>query len=129
MGSRRLVGGRHGGLRWDVPPQTAFVELADWYASAIHRGVVAIAQKWAPIIENWMKENAPWTDRTGNARQGLHTEIVQVVNSMVRIIMSHGVDYGIWLEVRHAGRYAIVSPALDHFAPKVWADVLRLVGR
>jgi hypothetical protein len=97
--------------------------LAEAYASALHRGVYAICQRWAPEIANWMKDEAPWTDRTGNARQTLYTEVTQVVNQMVTVILSHGVHYGIYLELCNAGRYAIINPALDEFGPKVWADV------
>ncbi len=117
------------GFHWDVPPSTAFPELAEAYATALHRGVYAIAQRWQPEINNWMKENAPWTDRTGNARQTLYTEVQDVVNEMVTIIMSHGVNYGIYLELKNAGRFAIVNPALDHFAPKIWADVKRMLAK
>lgn len=115
------------GLEWQVSPEVAWADLADAYATALHRGVMAIAQKWAPEIANWMKDNAPWTDRTGNARQGLYTEVQEVAGRMVTIILSHGVDYGIWLEIRHAGRWAIVNPALDEFGPRVWEDVVRMV--
>lgn len=115
------------GLRWQVHPATAWPALAVSYRARIEAGIVAIAQRWAPEIENYMKTQAPWTDRTGNARQGLHTEVNHVVGSMVEIVLSHGVSYGIWLEIRHAGAYAIVNPALDHFAPRVWADVVRML--
>jgi hypothetical protein len=117
------------GLTWEVPPEQAFEALATAYTSAIHRGVVIIYQRWAPEIANWMKENAPWTDRTGNARQGLYTAVENVVNTMVELIMSHGVEYGIFLELKNAGHFAIVNPALDYFAPKIWQDVRELVSR
>jgi hypothetical protein len=116
------------GFRWEVSPEQAFPALAEAYVAAIHQGVVAIVQRWAPEIENWMKRNASWTDRTGNARQTLHTEIEQVVNQMVELTLAHGVRYGIYLELRNAGRYAVINPALDHFAPKVWADVRRMLS-
>ena len=116
------------GFYWTVPPEQAFPELADAYISAIHRGVMAIAQRRAPEIENWMKDNAPWTDRTANARQTLYTEVTDVTNQMVSLTLSHGVYYGIFLEVNNAGRYAIINPALDHFAPLIWADVQRMLS-
>jgi len=116
------------GFHWEKTPEEALGELGDAYASAIHRGVKAIVDRWAPEIENWMKQNAPWTDRTGNARQTLHTEVEEVVDEMVEIIMAHGVYYGIYLELCNAGRYAIINPALDHFAPKIWQDVRRMLS-
>jgi hypothetical protein len=116
------------GLRWQTTPADAWSALALNYRQRIEMGIVAIAQRWAPEIENYMKSNAPWTDRTGNARQGLHTEVNHVVGSMVQIILAHGVEYGIWLEVKAAGSWAIVNPSLDHFAPRIWADVRRMLS-
>jgi len=119
---------RQTGFRWVYSPQQAFPELGEAYATAVHNGVVAIANRWAPEIQNWMKDNAPWTDRTGNARQTLYTEVRDVTRSMVELILSHGVEYGLWLEVRWAGRWGIVNPALDHFAPQIWGDVTRMLS-
>jgi hypothetical protein len=116
------------GIRWDNPPDKAWGELADAYQAAIQAGVKAIALRWAPEIENWMKGNAPWTDRTANARQKLNAAVETEAHEMVSIILSHGVDYGIYLELRNAGRYAIIGPALDEFASKVWDDVVALVS-
>jgi len=116
------------GFQWKVSPEKTFPELADAYISAIHRGIRAIADRRAPEIANWMKDNAPWTDRTGNARQTLWTEVTDVANKMVTIMLSHGVYYGIFLELNNAGRYAIIDPALDHFAPVIWSDVQRMLS-
>jgi len=115
------------GFRWERPPDVVFTELAEAYTAAVHRGVKAIVQRWAPQIENWMKENAPWTDRTGNARQTLHTEIEDVVNQAVALILAHGVHYGVFLELKNAGRYAVVTPALDEFGPAIWSDVREML--
>lgn len=116
------------GIHWDNPPDKAWGELADAYQAAIQKGVKAIALRHAPAIENWMKTNASWTDRTGNARQTLHTAVETEAHEMVSIVLSHGMDYGIYLELRNAGKYAIIGPALDEFAPKVWADVVALLS-
>jgi len=116
------------GFHWETPPEEAFPEMADAYVSAIHEGVRAVAQRWAPEIETWMKQHAPWTDRTGNARQTLYTEVEDVANLMVNLILSHGVYYGIFLELKNAGKSAVVNPALGHFAPKIWADVKRMLS-
>lgn len=115
------------GIVWSVTPSRAWGDLADDYVRRIRAGVWFIAQKWAPQIEAWMKHNAPWTDRTGNARQLLWARARQLTADMVEIVMAHGVVYGVFLELRHAGAYAIINPALDHFAPRIWADVVRMV--
>lgn len=116
------------GFHWEQPPEKAMSELTEAYVAAIHRGVLAIAKRYAPEIENWMKGGAPWTDRTGNARQTLYTEVNQVVQSMVELILSHGVEYGVYLELNNAGKYAIIDPAIDHFAPRLWSEVVRMLS-
>lgn len=58
-----------------------------------------------------MKMNAPWTDRTGAARTGLFT-VVEHGGNTYRIIFSHSVNYGIWLEVKFSGRDAIIMPTV-----------------
>jgi hypothetical protein len=116
------------GLTWSHPPQRAFAELSASYAAAIERGIVGIANRYAPEIETWMKANAPWTDRTGNARQALYTDVNHVVREMVELIMAGGVEYQIYLELKNAGAYAIINPAIDHFGPLIWQDVVRLLS-
>ena len=111
---------------WEVTPEQAFDDLIKQYQQEIHSAIKTLANRYAPEIEAWMKQNAKWTDRTGNARQTLHTEVEEVSSIMIGIILAHGVDYGIFLELSHGGAWAIIGPALDSFAPKVWADVQAL---
>ena len=62
-------------------------------------------------VQNYARTNAPWTDRTGNARQGLAAKY-SASGGVHIITISHGVPYGIWLEVKYAGRYAIIEPTI-----------------
>lgn len=114
-------------IEWTISPQAAFGPGMQRYIAAIRRGVRAIAQRRAPEIEAWMKLNAIWTDRTGNARQTLQAEVEDLSLDIVQIVLDHGVEYGVWLELAHGGTYAIIAPALDHFGPIVWADVQALL--
>lgn len=117
------------GLRWEQPPEKVWPAGAQAYAQAVRRGVHAVCQRWSAILTNEMKQNAPWTDRTGNARQGLYSTVEppspEQVQTMIELIISHGaaVDYSIFLELANAGRFAIISPTLDANAPRVWADI------
>lgn len=66
-----------------------------------------------------MKVNAPWTDRTTNARSGLfnkasHQGSGPIGFSEHRIVFGHSVSYGVWLETKdpnHGGR-PIVMPTV-----------------
>jgi hypothetical protein len=69
----------------------------------------------------WAKDNAPWKDRTTDAREGLQGAVVWSDATHFTIFLGHGKDiyYGIWLEVRWGGKYAIVLPTIHHFAPQI----------
>jgi len=67
-------------------------------------------------------ENAPWTDRTGDARAGLDVG-VDHDGENVDLQLFHTVDYGLWLEVIQSGRYAIIMPTLEAFADQVMGSV------
>lgn len=92
---------------------------------SVQRAMVAAASRTAPQAEAWMKSNATWQDQTGNARNGLGAQSVIAPNH-VAVVLYHSVPYGIWLEVRWDGRYAIIMPAIEHFAPRMMALVAAL---
>lgn len=81
-----------------------------------NRAMVAAANFVSPQAEAYMKENATWTDQTGNARQGLRSQ-VEVAPDKVAIIMYHSVFYGVFLELRWGGKYAIIEPTMAHIGP------------
>ena len=63
-------------------------------------------------LESYAKQNAPWTDRTTMARKSLRGDAMKIENG-VRITLSHGVEYGMWLELANEKRYAIVKPTIE----------------
>ena len=107
---------------WDERPEEVFLAGYAHYVDVINAALRALADSYAARIEAWMKQNAQWTDHTGNARQGLHTAVDETVNSIALHLM-HGVDYGLWLEIRNQGVYAILLPALDKFSAEIWQDI------
>lgn len=58
-----------------------------------------------------LKTGAPWTDRTGAARTGLHTVGFSSPDKHT-IVFAHAVHYGIWLEVKFSGRDEAIMPAV-----------------
>lgn len=114
-------------LTWQTPPSTAVPEMTAAYKRQLHRALFVLSVSYAPRIEAWMKQNAPWTDRTGNARQTLWAEAFDFADVVV-LAFGHGVSYGVFLELANAGRYAVITPALDYFAPKIWQDAIRLLS-
>lgn len=95
---------------------------------AVNRAVDTVLQYMAPKIESYAKINAPWTDRTGNARQGLAARAGREGRAHY-VALFHQVPYGIFLEVRWSGRYAIIMPTLELFEPQVIEQLNGLLGK
>lgn len=82
-----------------------------------------------PRAESMMRSQARWTDRTGNARNGLTA--THEPEPLVRhtLVMYHRMPYGIWLEVRWSGRYAVIGPTMFEVAPQLTSMVTAAVNR
>lgn len=82
----------------------------------VKRAMDAAAAYTATHAEGYMKDNAPWTDRTSAARNGLGTQVVVSTNK-VAIVLFHTVAYGVFLELRWDGKYAIIEPTMAAAGP------------
>lgn len=89
------------------------------------RALTAATAYHATKAAAYAKQNAPWTDRTGNARNGLFATAQRDYPSY-RIIIGHSVDYGVWLEARFSGRYQIIRPTVDNTGPELMKTVSKL---
>jgi hypothetical protein len=98
-------------FEWKRPP-SVLVKALDVYESRVMQAVASVATYFEPILETHAKKTAPWTDRTGNARQTLFS-VSELAEDVVRLYLSHGMEYGVYLELRHAGRYAVILPTLQ----------------
>lgn len=74
---------------------------------------------------SYAKQTAPWTDRTGNARNGLSVDIEWKPMIFHQIILFHRMSYGIWLELRWAGKYAVIAPTIRRYGP----ETMRLIDK
>lgn len=83
------------------------------YGDAVVRAVGQVADYFAPVMEAYAKEHAPWRDRSGNARQTLNAFVEDLSEEVVAIYLAHGMDYGKYLELRNQSRYAIVWPTIE----------------
>lgn len=114
-------------IRWDYSPRKVWLDNFDEYVKAIMEGLQKICELYAPEIEKWMKENASWSDRTSNARQGLYAEVYELVDMMgYGVMFDHKMEYGFWLEFANQGRFGIIAPALDRFGSQMFKDVKKL---
>lgn len=80
-------------------------------------------------LEGEMKKDAPWTDRTGAAR-GRLTSTVHKENRYVYVIrLSHGVWYGVYLELAHEKKYAVIQPTIVKKQYEVLSGFKNLLNR
>lgn len=92
-------------------------------ASVLPAAVAQGAQQLADDMIAYARPNAPWTDQSGDARKNLRAG-VEREGTRSTVFLEHGVPYGIWLENRWNGRYAIIRPTMEVFkrlAPKILA--------
>jgi hypothetical protein len=120
-------------FKWTIPPSKAFPEMYDIYVRQKYYAIWDLCKRRAPDITNWMKQNALWTDRTGNARAGLETDVVLEV-LYINLVLTIGrhpgggtLAYGRRLELDYGGKYAIIGPAIDHWGPVLLADMKALM--
>ena len=90
------------------------------------RAMLVAAKAVAPQAEAYMKNNATWTDRTGNARNGLKAEVEVQTNNVI-IHLFHQVPYGPYLETRWSGKYQIINPTIEVFAPVLIETVAQMI--
>ena len=88
--------------------------LADGLVTAQMKADAAIrmyAENGALKLQNYARQHRKWTDRTGHARQRL-TGTSMAQSNGYRLQLAHGVDYGIWLELAHEKRFAIIESTI-----------------
>ena len=102
------------GLTWVSDALTAN------FATASDRAVQYLARTteyYSFRSETFAKSKAKWTDRTGNARgslSGTYTASVNRDSARFEITISHGMPYGIWLELRWNGKFAIINKTVEN---------------
>ena len=114
------------GVFWEVPPSVLAANTAD-YARRLYAAVVQLAEYFAQKMEGYMKQHAPWTDRTTHARQGLVAKAFPTAAAVV-IVMASTIEYGIWLEIAHQGKWGIILPTFQAHRAEITAALQRLVS-
>ena len=82
----------------------------------------------AKKLEKDAKQRAPWTDRTGQARQRLNAFVTEISPGICVITIAHGVDYGVFLELAHEKRFATIMPTIQRLSPEIMRGLKVLIG-
>lgn len=104
-------------------PRQVFGAGVERFVRRLRNGLIVILELKAIEIEAEMKKNAPWTDRTSNARQTLAAFVYVVKDGVIALVAKQQMSYGLWLELKNGGRFAIVIPTLEQFYGEVWDAV------
>lgn len=91
--------------------------------------VLMYANTKAVQLESTMKQKRPWTDRTGMAKAMLKARVSMPNSNTIRITLSHGVSYGVWLELAHEKKYAIIDPTIKAESPKIVKDLSGIIDK
>lgn len=100
-------------------------------------GVGGLMRLGAGRGERHMKHNAPWRDRTTNARNGLFGKYQREARTLFSITFGHTVDYGIYLEKGTENEdgsernkpYPIIVPTVDYIAKQLKHSFTKLLDR
>lgn len=76
-----------------------------------------LGQATGQKIQAYAQENAPWTDRTGDARQRLKYNS-EINDNGLTISIFHQMEYGIYLELCNNEKYAILKNSRDAMLPE-----------
>ena len=114
-------------ITWKHSPKDLAQEIRT-YGDKVEESALAAADNLARQVELEMKQEAPWQDRTGEARRSLFAKAWQSPDGNVTLTLGHGVDYGIYLEFKNGGRYAIVGPTLQRLYPEIEAAMRDIFG-
>ena len=127
--------GMRSARRWFAVPRAVKISMSftkrelgrnlEQFPDRVDGAVHAVMEYQGQKAASHMKTNARWTDRTGNARNGLGYKVTWEPKVLHAIHLFHRVSYGIFLETRWAGRYAIILPTIQQFGP----DTMRLLDK
>ena len=77
-------------------------------------------------IEDTMRSEAIWADRTGAARAGLTATTTQEPG-IVTMTLTNEAPHGFWLEVIQNGRFAILGPTLERHGRRITYNAWRRI--
>ena len=84
-------------------------------------------ERLAEEVQEYMQDNAPWNDRTGDARAMLQALAIHDEREGASTVWaSHGAEYGIYLEIFNAGELAIIMPTIEIFSSRMISTVREL---
>lgn len=126
------------GFHWVISPEKELIPNIREYGNKALVAVQAAATYWGQSVQDQARRDAPWEDRTSNARGGLFFAVdgfgLQPLTGQVTpeaksemsdvavesgdadtliVTLGHTVFYGKFLELSNGGRYAVVMSTIE----------------
>lgn len=120
----RGFSGRFGATAINWVGLESFAVLPTTYGEAVLEAAKEAAEQLAKDMEEYAKDNAPWTDQTGAAREALNTQVINEKPNVWTVVLAQGVDYGVFLENHNGGEFAIIIPTIEHFQAELGGRIL-----
>lgn len=98
------------------------------YEDRMRAALHGLGMQTAAQMEAYAKQNAPWQDQTGHARQGLFGEVLEE-DGKLKIRIAHTEEYGVYLELSRKGRRPILEPTAQKFAPEFFDAAKELLTK
>jgi hypothetical protein len=86
----------------------------------------ALALSYAGQAINKARAEKSWTDRTSQAVERMFSKAF-IDKDEIGFFLSHGVIYGIYLELSNDRKYEIIRPVIQELAPKFFEDAKRII--
>ena len=132
-------------MKFDVNDLEKGMEI---FEDKVERGLNMYAHTSALKLQNYARQHRPWTDRTAHARQRLSGTVTKIANGF-RLVLSHGVSYGKYLEAtnnpkqskgknqltgleaefKYERKYAIINPTLKAKSPEILKGLQNLFDK
>ena len=129
MGSTTRIrnrNGRFGSSKGFFSTNSTLDEGIRQFEFKTRQGMIEFAEEFAKELQQYAQTQAPWNDRTGDARGGLEAA-ADSEGDIIGIQLYHTVDYGIWLEVRWSGQYAVILPSIERKGPDLLDKMKRMM--
>lgn len=115
-------------LSWNTASVAGLLGNVEELDPRVDRAIGQVMERQGDLAEAYMKSNAPWTDRTTNARNGLGAIAFKQGSRWVLNLFGRA-NYQIWLEVKYGGRDAIITPTFEIWGPRVMRSMTGLIER
>jgi hypothetical protein len=132
------------GFQWVVSPDVIADGLEEYGRKALV-AIQAAANYWGQSVQDQARQDAPWEDRTANARGGLFFavdgfglqtitgDVTPEAKSLMKddvavesgdaqtliVTLGHTVFYGKYLELSNGGKYAVIMSTLEKNLPEL----------